>query len=122
MVGGGLIIAEIMHKFVILYTVLISDNFHTFFSRAFAEAHTFEIRCAAFWFVAWGVVMVRISQIREVVGGDSFCGGFFFLCVAGTWEQNSALHFPHLGKLYNVIILQVCALSLSLSLVFKYLN
>lgn len=91
MVGGGLIIAEIMHKFVILYTVLISDNFHTFFSRAFAEAHTFEIRCAAFWFVAWGVVVVRISQIREVVGGDSFCGGFFF-CV---WQAlgNRTLHF-----------------------------
>lgn len=43
------------------------------FSHAFAEAHTFEIRCGAFWFVAWGMVVVGISQIREVVGGDSFC-------------------------------------------------
>lgn len=51
------------------------------FSRAFAEAHTFEIRCGAFWFVAWGVVVVGISQIREVVGGDSFCGfGWGFFC------------------------------------------
>lgn len=48
-----------------------------------------------------GVVAVGISQIREVVGGGSFCGGFFFH-VTGTWEQNSAVYFPHLGKLCNV--------------------
>lgn len=57
------------------------------FSPAFAEAHPFEIRCGAFWFVAWGVVAVGISQIREAVGGGSFCGGFF-VCVCGR-----TLHF-----------------------------
>lgn len=61
------------------------------FSRAFAEAHTFEIRCGAFWFVVWGVVVVGISQIREVVGGGSFCGGFFVY----VWQAlgSRTLHF-----------------------------
>lgn len=64
------------------------------FSPAFAEAHPFEIRCGAFWFVAWGVVAVGISQIREAVGGGSFCGGFFVcVCVAELCTS-----FPTLGE------------------------
>lgn len=66
------------------------------FSGAFAESHTFEIRCGAVWFVALDVVVVGISQIREVVGGDSFCGGLGFFvwqalggrtlhCISHSW-------------------------------------
>lgn len=50
-------------------------------------------------FVAQGVVLVEISQLREVTGGDFFVE--IFLC-AGTQSAVFWSYFPHLWKLHNM--------------------
>lgn len=90
------------------------------FYHTFAEARTFEIGYSAFCFVAWGTVLVEISQIREKLWEVIVFVEIF--CVAGTQSALLLLlfcsYFSHLWKLRNVSIFRVCALSLSLSLVF----
>lgn len=80
------------------------------FYHMFAEACTFEIRYRAFCFVAWGVGLVEIVQIRDklwemIVFVD-------ILCVAGT-----QLLFPTLVEEAEH---GVCALGLSVLFLHLY--